>query len=93
MSATPRPPSGDVPSPQYTHREEQEEADKQLRRLFTYHAPKEDQPERYAAIRQSAYEFAQVVMECCPNSADRSAALRKIREAMFTSNAAIALEE
>ena len=89
MSKTPRPPAGDTPQPKYTHREDAE----QLKRLFTYHAPKDDQPERYVAVRAAAYQFAQAIVANCPNCADRTAAIRKVREAVFTANAAIALEE
>lgn len=64
-----------------------------LDNLFTYHAPKGDQPARYQRIREAAKNFAAVVMECCPNSADKSDAIRKIREAVMTANASIAVNE
>lgn len=60
--------------------------------LFTFHPPQGDQPQRYTMIRAAAKKLAQVIMECCPPSADRSAAVRKVREAVMTANAAIALE-
>lgn len=59
--------------------------------IFKYHAPTPDQLPRYAAIRQAAKNMAEVLMANCPPSADRTAAIRKIREAMMTGNAAIAL--
>lgn len=59
---------------------------------FSYHAPEGDQLERYARIRSKAKEFAAVVLANCPSSADRSAALRKVREAVMTANASIALK-
>jgi hypothetical protein len=64
-----------------------------LDNLFTYHPVKEGQCERYVEIREAAKAFAAVVVGCCPASADKTAAIRKIREAMMTANAAIACNE
>lgn len=60
--------------------------------LFTYHAPKGDQPARYVAIRESAKALALVIVQNTPSSADQTAAIRKLREAVMTANASIALE-
>ena len=57
---------------------------------FTYHAPTAEQQAAYVALRHAAREFAAVVVANTPPSADQTAALRKIREAVFTANAAIA---
>jgi len=62
----------------------------QLDNWFTYHSPAGDQIARYAAIREAAIAFAVVVVENCVSSADRTSALRKIREATMTANASIA---
>ena len=59
--------------------------------LFTYHPPTPEQVLKYAAINQAARNFAEVVRTCCPYSADYKDAIRKIREARMTANAAIAL--
>lgn len=59
---------------------------------FQYHAPKEGQPEEYEKIRAAGKAFAQVIIENTPSSADQTAAIRKVREAVFTANAAIACE-
>ena len=64
-----------------------------LDNIFKYHPPKGDQPERYEKIRASAKEFAKVIDTCCPDSADKTAAIRKLREAVMTANASIALNE
>jgi len=61
--------------------------------LFTYHSPKDDQIPRYKRLRESAKEFAQTIVACCPDSADRTAAIRKVREAVMTANASIAVNE
>ena len=66
---------------------------KVLEKMFTYHAPKNDQPKRYEQIRQGAKLFADVINECAPDSADKTAAIRKLRECVMTANVAIALEE
>lgn len=67
------------------------EKDKELLEdLFTYHQPEPGDKERYEAITAATRAFAAVVLEQCPPSADRSAAIRKIREARMTANAAIA---
>lgn len=63
-----------------------------LNNLFTYHAPTEDQRARYEALRSAAKFFAMRVLELCPPGADRATAIRKIREAVMTANAAIALD-
>jgi hypothetical protein len=64
--------------------------DEQLVNWFVYHAPKGDEPERYKRINDAALSFARVVVSNTPPSADQSDALRKIREARMTANAAIA---
>lgn len=61
-----------------------------LEDLFTYHPPSEGDKERYEAITRAAKAFARVILETCPPSADRSAALRKVREARMTANSSIA---
>jgi hypothetical protein len=62
-----------------------------LAELFRYHAPSDLTIPKYAAINQAAKNFAEVVLQNCPSSADRSAAIRLIRDARMTANAAIAL--
>jgi hypothetical protein len=57
---------------------------------FVYHPPKDDQPEKYEKLRSAGKAFAQVILECTPPSADQTAAIRKVREATWCANAAIA---
>lgn len=64
----------------------------QVESLFTYHAPRGDQPARYERIRASAKILALVILDSTPACADQSAAIRKLRECVMTANAAIALE-
>jgi hypothetical protein len=65
----------------------------EINNLFTYHAPKGDQTERYNKIREKAKELALVIVENTPAYADQSAAIRKLRESVMTANAAIACNE
>jgi hypothetical protein len=62
-----------------------------LNHLFSYHKPEGDQPVRYEAIRAGAKAFAQILVENTPEGADQAAAIRHLREAVMTANAAIAL--
>jgi hypothetical protein len=65
----------------------------ELDNIFTYHAPKGDQTERYQKIREAGKNLAQVILDSTPECADQSAAIRKVREAIMTANAAIAINE
>ncbi len=63
-----------------------------LERWFTYHAPEPEQIAAYAEIRSAALGFATAILALTPPSADQTAAIRKVREAVMTANAAIACE-
>lgn len=65
--------------------------DEKLVELFKYHSPNETTIPKYAAINQAAKNFAEVLLQNCPRCADRSAAIRLIRDARMTANAAVAL--
>jgi hypothetical protein len=62
-----------------------------LHEVFSYHPPTEVTLPKFAAINQAAKNFAEVVLQNCPSSADRSAAIRLIRDARMTANASVAL--
>lgn len=64
--------------------------DDRLQNWFTYHAPTPEQLDCYEGIRDAALDFARVVVALTPAGADQTAAVRKIREAVMTANAAIA---
>lgn len=57
---------------------------------FQYHAPTGDDAVAYEKLRASAKDFARAIVELTPSSADQTAAIRKVREAVMTANAAIA---
>lgn len=61
-----------------------------LKKRFTYHAPKEGQPQQYEAIRAKALEFAELLNELCPESREKSLAVTHLEESVMWANAAIA---
>lgn len=63
-----------------------------MKEVFTYHAPTEEQKICYAEVRSAALVLATALKNYVPACADRTAALRKLREAVMTANAAIALD-
>lgn len=61
--------------------------------VFTYHPPEgPEQLERYATLRAAARDLAAAIIEATPVCADQQAAIRKVREAVMTANAAVALK-
>jgi hypothetical protein len=69
------------------------EQEKKLEELFTYHPPENDEQLRgYKAIRDWGLALAKIICEFTPKGSDQSAAIRKVREAVMTANAAIALK-
>ena len=64
---------------------------KDIDRWFTYRAPAPGawQVEQVRAVRAAAKELAEVILANTPGSGDQSAAIRLVREAMWTANAAI----
>jgi hypothetical protein len=65
----------------------------QLRKMFTYHPPQNDQVERYQRIRDAALAFAGEILSCAPESAERTLAIRDVQRASMMANAAIAIHE
>ena len=65
----------------------------QIKNWFTYHSPKGDQTERYMTIRVAGALCAETILANTPSGPDQSAAIRKVREAVMTANAAIACGE
>ena len=65
----------------------------ELKTRFTYHPPKDNQPEKYETMRGAALEFSRMIVECCPESRERSLALTKLDEVVMWANAAIARRE
>jgi len=66
----------------------------EIENWFEYHPPTgEDQIRAYGNIRKAGKEFALAIARNVPNCADRTAAVRKIREAVMTANAGLACSE
>lgn len=63
-----------------------------LEHMFTHHAPTPEKLEQYRELRTAAKGFAAAIVAHTPPGADQSAALRHVREAVMTANAAIALD-
>jgi hypothetical protein len=64
--------------------------DAELHNWFSYHAPTNDQKRSYETIREAGKLFARLIRDHTPECPDQTAAIRKIREAVMTANAAIA---
>jgi hypothetical protein len=60
--------------------------------VIIYHKPDEDAVAAISRIRERAEAFIRIILTDCPNCADSSAAIRKVREAMMTANASIVLK-
>lgn len=61
-----------------------------IEKNFTYHAPKDGQPQMYTDIRNKAKELAILLDGTCPESREKSLALTKLEEAVMWANASIA---
>lgn len=66
---------------------------KDIEKRFTYHAPKDDQAERYAQIRAMIHGMAIMITELTPPCREQSLAFTHLEEAVFWANAAIARNE
>ena len=62
-----------------------------VEQLFSYHPANPSTRPKYENIREAAKYFAKVLIANTPPGSDRSAAIRKLREAVMTANAGIAL--
>jgi hypothetical protein len=61
-----------------------------LENWFTYHAPSADDAASYRLLRIGGLMLARTIVLLCPPSADRTVALRKVREVVMVANASIA---
>lgn len=65
----------------------------QIEKTFTYHSPKDDQPDRYVMLRDEAKNLAYDIIKNTPPSREQSLAIIHLEEAIFYANAAIARNE
>lgn len=63
---------------------------KDIDNWFTYHAPTPEQLVAYNDIRTAAKIYAETVNKHVPDSADKTVAIRKIRESVMAANLAVA---
>ena len=61
-----------------------------LNHWFTHHDPTYEQIDAYNTIRAAAKMLAEDFNERCPDCADKTAAIRKLRETVMAMNLAIA---
>lgn len=66
--------------------------DELLKELFSYHAPTQEKQKQYETIRDAALHLGRVILKNTPHGADRTAAIRHLREAVMTANGGIALD-
>lgn len=67
--------------------------DQEIENWFTYHAPTDEQRQKLIKVRDKAKELAYIIRENAPKCPDQTAALRKLREAVMTANAAIVIPQ
>jgi hypothetical protein len=67
-----------------------EQLHQRVDRDFSYHAPREGQPEKYSALRAKARELAHLVVELVPSGREQASALTKLEESVMHANAGIA---
>lgn len=60
---------------------------------FKYHAPKDDQQERYVFLRDEAKILGYNILKNTPPSREQSLAITNLEQAIFWANAAIARNE
>lgn len=62
-------------------------------RVFKYHPPTGNQPQRYTEIREMAKQFAKLIDQWCPDSREKSTALTNLQQCVMWANASIAINE
>jgi hypothetical protein len=65
------------------------EVSEQVDDAFQYHPWTPEQQEKGVKVRMALAEAVKTIIDCAPPSPDRSAAIRKIREARMDANSAI----
>ena len=61
-----------------------------LANRFTYHPPRDGQPEKYQAIRTDAHGLATLINQQAPEGREKSLAITHLEQAVMWANAAIA---
>lgn len=63
-----------------------------VKRVVRYQAPTPEQIEAHENLACAAETLIETILKNCPPCADRTAAIRKAREAKMTASAAVALD-
>lgn len=66
------------------------ELQQKIDNAFTYHAPRDDQPQKYQTLRAQAKIMATLIAETCPECDETLVALQFLQTAIMWANAAIA---
>lgn len=64
-----------------------------IEQTFTYHLPQDDQPERFANLREQAKVLALLICAWVPPGREQALALQQLEEVIFWANAGISREE
>lgn len=64
-----------------------------LEKIFGYHESTPEQTERYIALRSGAVAYAGTILAMCPDSPEKTLAIRDLQRALMMANAAIACNE
>jgi hypothetical protein len=64
-----------------------------LKKAVYWQAPTAEKSTKYQAIAQASEVLMSTILDLAPDCADRTTALRAVREARMWANASIALEE
>lgn len=67
--------------------------EEKVQQVVSYHKPDEAGVAAITAVREATANLILTILKNCPPSADRSAAVRKAREAMMTANASIVVPQ
>lgn len=68
-------------------------SNEQLENRYRHHAPKGDQAQRYAMIREAVLACAKVIRDLTPTSREQDRAFEELDAAMMFANASIARSE
>jgi hypothetical protein len=68
-----------------------DQRDRFIRNLFTYHAPRPDQAQKYQLINNLSELLAKALFDNCPQGGEFDLALIKLREFRMWANASIAI--
>jgi hypothetical protein len=64
-----------------------------LKDVVYWHKPTPEKAQKYEKIADACYMLMDIILQNAPDSADRSAALRAVREARMWANSSIALDQ